>query len=53
MVEVALLLDAELLARLTAMCIQVLVDARVPQVVGQQVRPGPKHQVKHAALNRA
>ena len=38
-VKVALLFNAELLARLAAVCFQILVHTRVPYRVGHQMRP--------------
>ena len=51
-IEIRLLLDAELLPRLAADLVQALVDALVPDVVGEQVRPGAERQIENGAAMR-
>lgn len=51
-IEIRLFLDAELLPRLAADLVQALVDALVPDVVGEQVRPGAERQIENGAAMR-
>lgn len=45
-VKVALLFNAELLARLAAVRLQVLIHARIPYGIGHEVRPNAQRQIE-------